>query len=194
MFMQGFLFTVSLQCVIRAVCVICFSVCGASTASAETSTPRPYRAVWPEGWEVSYLPSPKTDSGKNLGGERVRVLLKVDGVAVAAAIELTYFPRSDKGQTSSAEEFAQVRENMQAIYQQHKFQVNLTPTQSILMGGQSALTTELSIANDSRRLKQWIGVVLSPQFFYSLTFTAGEENFARFLPQFDAVKQSITLQ
>ena len=194
MFMQSFLGTASTQCLIRAVCVICFSVCGASTTSAETTTPRPYRAVWPEGWEVSYLPSPKTDSGKNLGVERVRVLLKVDGVAVAAAIELTYFPRSDKGQTSSAEEFAQVRDNMQAIYQQQKFKVNLTPTQSILMGGQSALTTELSIANDSRRLKQWIGVVLSPQFFYSLTFTAGEENFARFLPQFDAVKQSIVLQ
>ena len=194
MFVQRFLFTVSPLCVIRAVCVICLSVCGASIATAETSPPRPYRAAWPIGWEVSYLPSPKPNSGRDLGGERVRVLLKADGVAVAAAIELTYFPRSDKGQTSSAEEFAQVRDNMQAIYQQQKFNVSLTPTQSILMGGQSALTTELSIANDSRRLKQWIGVVLSPQFFYSLTFTAGEENFSRFLPQFDAVKQSIVLQ
>ena len=64
MFMQRFLCTASTQCLIRAVCVICFSACGASTASAETIAPRPHHAVWPIGWEVSYLPAPKTDSGE----------------------------------------------------------------------------------------------------------------------------------
>jgi len=177
-----------------AVCAIYMSAWGVGTASAETIAARPFLAVWPSGWEVNYLPSPKTDSGRNLGGERVRVLLKPNGAAVAAAIELTYFPRSDTGRASLAEEFDQVRGNIQTIYEQQKFKVSLTPTQAISMGGQSALTTELAIANDSKRLKQWLGVALSPQFFYSLTFTAGEENFARYLPHFDAATRSITLK
>ncbi len=70
----------------------------------------------------------------------------------------------------------------------------MTPTQAISMGGQSALMTELSIVNDSKHLKQWMRVALSPQFFYSLTFTAEKENFARYRAQFDAVTQSMALK
>ena len=196
MFMQRFLFTVSLQWAIRATCAVCalwISALGASTASAETITLRPYRAVWPSGWEVSYLPSPSSSSGKNLGGERLRVLLTAEGVVVAA-IELTDFPRSDNGRANLAEEFDQIRSGTRAAYERQKFKVNLTPAQALTIGGQSALTTELSFASDSLHLMQWIGVALSPQFLYSLTFTASEENYARYRPQFDAAKQSITLQ
>ena len=196
MFMQRFLFTVSLQWAIRATCAVCalwISALGASTASAETITLRPYRAVWPSGWDVSHLPSPITHSGKNLGGERMRVLLTAEGV-VLAAIELTYFPRRDNGRANLAEEFDQIRSGTRAAYERQKFKANLTPAQALTIGGQSALTTELSFASDSLHLMQWIGVALSPQFLYSLTFTASEENYARYRPQFDAVKQSITLQ
>ena len=169
-------------------------VLGISVASAETAVVRPYQVTWPTGWEVSYLPSAATNSGKNLGGERVRVLLKAEGVAVVAAIELTYFPRSDKGQAKLTEEFDQLRSQIQAAYEQQKFKVNLTSTRALMMGGQSALTTELSVVGDNAHLMQWMGVALSPQFLYSLTFTVREENFARYRPQFDAVTRSMALK
>ena len=194
MFMQRCLFTESPRCLIRAVCVIGFSVCGASTASAEMIAPRPYHAVWPTGWEVSYLPAPKTDSGEDLGGERVRVMLKSDDGF--AAIELTYFPHSDKGQANLTKEFARVRSRLRTIFEQQKLSVTMTPAeaQPSALGGQSALTLELSASNDRVHVKQWVGMALSTKFLYSLTFTAYEKNYARYRPQFDAVKQSITLQ
>ena len=167
---------------------------GLGAASAETIAPRPYRVVWPTGWDVSYLPSPDTNSGKNLGGERVRVMLKSEGGAFVAAVELTYFPRSDKGRATLTEEFDLLRGNLQAGYEQKKLKVKLTPTQEQAMGGLSALTTELSATNDNTHLMQWLGVALSPQFFYALTFTARAENFVRYRPQFDAVTQSIALK
>ena len=165
-----------------------------SAASAETIAPRPYRVVWPTGWEVSYLPSPATNSGKNLGGERARVLLKGVGGAFVAAIELTHLPRSDKGRANLTEEFDLLRANLKAGYERQKFQVKLTPTQEQAIGGLPALTTELSVTNDNTHLMQWMAVALSPQFFYALTFTARAENFVRYRPQFDAVKQAIALK
>ncbi len=168
-----------------------FALLCIGSTSSQTIVARPYQVTWPVGWEVSYLPSPTTNSGKSLGGERVRVLLKADDTAVVAAIELTYFPRSDNGRASLPDEFDQLRSTIQAAYERQKFEVNLTPAQLLAIGGQSALTTELSVVSDSMRLKQWMGVALSPQFLYSLTFTASEESFARYRPQFDAAKQSI---
>ncbi len=167
---------------------------GLSAASAETIAPRPYRVVWPTGWDVSNLPSSTTNSGKKLGGERVRALLKGEGVAVVAAINLAYFPRSDKGQANLAEEFDQLRSSVQAAYEEQKFKVNPAPERALSIGGLSAITTELSVINDSTHLMQWIGVMLSPQFFYSLTFTASAENFVRYRPQFDAFTRSITFK
>lgn len=172
----------------------CFGVLSIGVASADTTVARPYQVTWPGGWEVSYLPSPTTHSGKNLGGERVRVLLKAEGVATVAAIELTYFPRSDKGRTSLTEEFDLLRGALQMGYERQKFKVNLTPTRALVIGGQSALTTELTVVGNSVRLMQWIGVALSPQFLYSLTFTASEENFARYGQQFDAITRTISLK
>lgn len=163
-------------------------------ASSQTATARPYQVTWPSGWEVSYLPSPTTNSGKNLGGERARVLLKTEGVAVVAAMELAYFPRSDNGQATLTEQFDQLRSSMQAAYERQKFKVNLSPAQALVIGGQSALTTELSVVGNNVRLMQWVGVALSPQFFYSLMFTASEENFVRYRPRFDVITRSITLQ
>ena len=185
------LFTLAAKC---AVCAICICAWAVGTASAETNTSQPYRVVWPPGWDVSYLPSPTTDSGKNLGGERVRVLLKDEGGAFAAAIELTHFPRSDKGRANLTEEFDLLRGNMKAGYERQKFQVRLTPTQAQAIGGLSALTTELSVTNENTHLMQWLGVALSPQTFYALTFTARAENFARYRPQFDAVTRSIAFK
>ncbi|MEO7252915.1 MAG: DUF4946 domain-containing protein [Casimicrobium sp.] len=167
---------------------------GLGAASAETIAPRPYRVVWPTGWDVSYLPSPTTNSGKNLGGERARVLLKGEGGAFAAAIELTHFPRSDKGRSNLTEEFDLLRGNLQAGYERQRFEVQLTPTQEQAIGGLPALTTELSVTNDNTHLMQWLGVALSPQFFYALTFTARAENFARYRPQFDAVTRSMAFK
>lgn len=176
------------------VAVVSVHLLSLSASSAETIAPRPYRVVWPTGWDVSYLPSPTTDSGKNLGGERVRVLLKDEGGAFAAAIELTHFPRSDKGRANLTEEFDLLRGNLKAGYERQKFQVRLTPTQAQAIGGLSALTTELSVTNENTHLMQWLGVALSPQTFYALTFTARAENFARYRPQFDAVTRSIAFK
>ena len=174
--------------------VACSGVLSIGAASADTSVAPPYRVTWPSGWEVSYLPSPTTNSGKNLGGERVRVLLKAEGVATVAAIELTHFPRSDKGRASLTEEFDLLRDALQMGYERQKFKVSLTPTTTLAMGGQSALKTELSVTNESVKLKQWMGVALSPQFLYSLTFTANDENFARYRPQFEQVVQAIAFR
>ena len=165
-----------------------------SAASAETAAARPYQVTWPSGWEPSYLPSPITNGEKNLGGERVRVLLKAEGLTTVAAIELTYFPRSDNGHANLTEELDLLRSALQTEYEQQKFKVNMTPTTALVMGGQSALKTELSIASERVQLMQWMGVARSPQFLYSLTFTASNENFARYRPQFDAVKQSIVFK
>ncbi len=92
------LLTLLMKCALCAMC-ICAWVCG--TASAETNTSQPYRVICPSGWEVSHLPSPKTNSGKYLGGGRVRVLFKVNGAAVATAIELTYFCAQRQGARES---------------------------------------------------------------------------------------------
>lgn len=169
----------------------CFGVLSIGVASADTTVARPYQVTWPGGWEVSYLPSPTTHSGKNLGGERVRVLLKAEGVATVAAIELTYIPRSDKGRASLTEEFDLLRGALQMGYERQKFKVNLTPTTALAMGGQTALKAELSVTNEVVKLRQWMGVALSPQFLYSLTFTANDENFARYRPQFEKIVRAI---
>jgi Domain of unknown function (DUF4946) len=167
---------------------------GIRAASADTTVARPYQVTWPSGWDVSYLPSPTTNSGKILGGERVRVLLKSEGVAVVAAIELTYFPRSDNGRASLVEEFDLLRDALRTGYERQKFKVSLTPTTTLAMGGQSALKTELSVTNESVKLKQWMGVALSPQFLYSLSFTASDENFVRYRPQFEKVMHAIAFR
>ena len=113
-----------------------------------------------------------------------------------AAIELTYFQRGDKGRANLAEEFSGVRRNLRTAFEQQRFTVTMTPleSQATTLGGQSALTLELSAANDSAHLKQWLGMAMSPQFFYTLTFTASAENFARYRSQFDALKQSIVFK
>ena len=176
------------------VAVVSVHLLSLSASSAETITPRPYQVVWPTGWDVSYLPSPTTDSGKSLGGERARVLLKGEDWAVVAAIELTHFPRSDTGRANLTEEFDLFRGNLKAGYERQKFQVKLTPTQEQAIGGLPALSTELSVTNDNTHLLQWLGVALSPQFFYALTFTARAERFVRYRPQFDAVTRSFAFK
>ena len=95
---SGFLVTRRLA--LLSLAATCSGLLYISAASADTTVARPYQVTWPSGWEVSNLPSPTTNSGKNLGGERVRALLKAEGAATVAAIELTYFPRSDKGRAS----------------------------------------------------------------------------------------------
>ncbi len=177
-----------------ALAATCFVALDISAASADTTVARPYQVTWPSGWEVSFLPSATTNSGKNLGGERVRVLLKAEGVAPVAAIELTYFPRSDQGRASLTEEFDLIRGGLQTGYERQKFKVNLTPTTAFALGGISALKTELSVASESVKLMQWMGIALSPQFFYSLSFTASDENFARYRPQFEKVMQTIVFK
>ncbi len=187
-------FVVKRRRALLGLAVTSFSSLCIRATSSQTIVARPYQVTWPSGWEVSYLPSPTTNSGKNLGGERVRVLLKVEAVAVIAAIELTYFPRIDKGRASLTEEFDLLRSALQAGYERQQFQVNLTPTTALAMGGQAALKAELSVVSERAKLTQWMGVALSPQFLYSLTFTANDENFARYRPQFEKVTQTIVFR
>ncbi len=85
---------------------------------------------------------------------------------------------------------------MQTPFEQHKFTVTITrpEPQAIPLGGQSALIFELFAVNGNAHVKQWVRMALSPEFLYTLTFTASEENFACYRSQFDKVKQSIVFK
>lgn len=164
-----------------------------SIALAEKSPPPPYRIQWPAGWALTELPSPETNSGKNLGGGRVRAIRMENG-AMAAAIELTYLPRRDNGKAILSEEFDSMVEGLQAGYEKKGLKLTARPLPRAELGGHTARMVELSVSSPEKQLTQWIGMAFSPTYVYSLSYTAPGENFSRFYQVFEALAKGMQLQ
>ena len=162
-------------------------------ALADKSASLPYRIQWPAGWELTQLPSPETNSGKNLGGGRARAVRMENG-GMVAAIELTYLPRRDNGRASLSEEFESMVEGIQAGYEKKHLKATLRTLPRSEIGGHAARMVEISISSQENQLTQWIGMVFSPSYVYSLTYTAVGENFSRFHPVLDALAKGMQLQ
>lgn len=162
-------------------------------ALADKSTSLPYRIQWPAGWELTQLPSSETNSGKNLGGGRARAVRMENG-GMVAAIELTYLPRRDNGRASLSEEFESMVDGIQAGYEKKHLKVTLRPLPRSEIGGHAARLAEISVSSQESLLTQWIGMAFSPNYVYSLTYTAVGDNFARFHPVLDTLAKGMQLQ
>jgi hypothetical protein len=170
-------------------------LCAASATLAlgEDRGATPYTVKWPAGWELTHLPTARTNSGKQLGGERFRAVRSEAG-APAAAIELTLIPRNDKGQVSLAYEFEVALRTIQSGYAQKNLTVDLGSLQNSPLGGLPAMSTEISISGAGVHLKQWLAMAVSPGYVYALTYSGNDANYASYRPQFEQLKAGLVLR
>lgn len=153
---------------------------------------KPFEAVWPEGWKTKVLPGPLTNSGKDLGGKRVRSA-RVDN-GVLTVIELTFFPRTDKGQSNLAEEIKTVLSNVKSGYETNGFSAELGPVQNTKLSKLDAFEALVTVTTPSFKMLQNILLAQSEDYLYSLTFTGRQTQFDLYKPVYEKLRGSLVLK
>lgn len=87
---------------------------------------KPFEAVWMDGWKTKVLPL--TNSGRDLW-RQASTINEIDN-GVPTVIELTFFPRRDKGQSNIADEIKTVLSNIKSGYETKGFSAEVGPVQN----------------------------------------------------------------
>lgn len=153
---------------------------------------KPFEAVWPEGWKTKVLPGPLTNSGKDLGGKRVRST-RVDN-GVLTVIELTFFPRTDKGQSNVAEEIKTVLSNVKSGYETNGFSAELGPVQNTKLSKLDANEALVTVTTPGFKMLQNILLAQSEDYLYSLTFTGRQTQYDLYKPVYERLRSSLVLK
>ena len=152
----------------------------------------PLQVKWPEGWTLTELPSPTPASGHSLGGKRIRCI-KNDNGKLAAAIEVTYFPRHDNGRMNLQEECASMLKTVKSGYEGKGYKVKESDTKQSKLGGLIDLEGEIFCQAGPNTLHQWVGVAASDGYFYSFSFSGLQANYDKYQSSFEECKQSLVL-
>lgn len=153
---------------------------------------KPFEAVWPEGWKTKVLPGPLTNSGIDLGGKRVRSM-KIDN-GIPTVIELTFFPRRDKGQSNIAEEIKTVLSNIKSGYETKGFSSEIGPVQNTKLSKLESNEAIVTVTAPAFKMLQSILLTQSEDYFYSLTFTGRQSQYDLYKPSYDRLRSSLVLK
>ena len=156
-------------------------------------TAQPYTIEWPPAWSVKTLPGPTTANGMDLGGIRVRALKKEKN-GVAAAIELTYFPRRDGGKATLEGELPTLLKTITNGYESKGLKVSTTPPKQSTLGSLPASEIEVKATGANFELCQWIAMAFGKNYVYSLTYTGRKPEFESLRHDFDSCLKSLVLQ
>lgn len=158
----------------------------------EDLTDKPFEAVWPEGWKTKVLPGPLTNSGRDLGGKRVRSM-KIDN-GIPTVIELTFFPRRDKGQSNIAEEIKTVLSNIKSGYETKGFSSEVGPVENTKLSKLESNEAIVTVTTPAFKMLQSILLTQSEDYFYSLTFTGRQTQYDLYKPAYDRLRSSLVLK
>lgn len=156
-------------------------------------TAQPYIIEWPPAWSVKTLPGPTTTNGKDLGGTRVRAL-KNEKNGVAAAIELTYFPRQDGGKATLEGELPTLLRTIANGYESKGLKVSTTPPKQSTLGTLPSSEIEVTATGANFELCQWIAMAFGKDYAYSLTYTGRKPDFESLRHDFDSCLKTLVLQ
>ncbi|MBK7748010.1 MAG: DUF4946 domain-containing protein [Candidatus Obscuribacter sp.] len=158
----------------------------------EDLTDKPFEAVWPDGWKTKVLPGPLTNSGRDLGGKRVRSM-KIDN-GIPTVIELTFFPRRDKGQSNIADEIKTVLSNIKSGYETKGFSAEIGPVQNTKLSRLDSNEAIVTVTTPAFKMLQSILLTQSEDYFYSLTFTGRQTQYDLYKPAYDRLRSSLVLK
>lgn len=153
---------------------------------------KPFEAVWPEGWKTKVLPGPLTNSGRDLGGKRVRSI-KIDN-GIPTVIELTFFPRRDKGQSNIADEIKTVLSNIKSGYETKGFSSEVGPVQNTKLSKLDSNEAIVTVTTPAFKMLQSILLTQSEDYFYSLTFTGRQTQYDLYKTAYERLRSSLVLK
>ena len=154
--------------------------------AAEPATP-PYKAHWPEGWDVESHPTPSQKPGSG----RVRVQRQENG-KLAAAIELVYF-RRPAGKMSLDTDFAGVVKGLQEGYEAKGLTPKVAGPRATTLASHPAQEVESAVTGRGVALHQLYGMALTAKYVYTLTYTAQDAHYERYREAFEKARQSLEL-
>ena len=139
----------------------------------------PYKVQWPLGWDITSLPAATTNSGKNIGGTRIRAMKK-DGAEPVVGIEFTYIPRSDQGRAILEEEFSSALKTIGNAYRAKGFNVIEDTPAQVTLGKLAALETNVQVKGPNFTLDQYLAIALGKNHVYSISFSGQEAQFKKY--------------
>lgn len=182
------------QCLRASAVLLLFIFCLVPVlAGAVDKTAVPYSIEWPTAWNVTTLPGPTAENGPNLGGTRVRAL-KNEKNGVAAAIELTYFPRRDAGKATLKGELPLLLKTIKSGYQSKGLKVSTTTPKQSTLGNLPSSELEVTATGQNLILCQWIAMAFGKNYVYSLTYTGRKADFDGLRYQFESCLKSLVLE
>lgn len=159
------------------------------------STPvsgRPFTIQLPDSWEVSELKAPKSHSGKEMDGGRLRALKK-DGAGVAV-IELTYMPRNDGGQADIDSEFAAFITQLKSEYESKGLTATASAPKTATLSKLPSREVEIKVNGQNKELGQWFSMAMGKHYVYALSYTGQKEFYDKFHVAFDKCRDSLVME
>lgn len=153
---------------------------------------KPFKATWPAGWELVEMASPTPDSGKQLGGLRIRAI-KVDD-NVPTIIELTYFPVRTQSHDSVDDQLASVLKNVKESYEAKGLPAAVGEVKKARLGGLDAVDAAVTVTAPKFLMIQSFSLAFGKNYLYSLTFTGRKEQYEKYQPIFQTFRESMILQ
>jgi hypothetical protein len=159
------------------------------------STPvagRPFTIQLPDSWEVSELKAPKSHSGKEMDGGRLRALKK-DGAGIAV-IELTYMPRNDGGQADIDSEFAAFITQLKSEYESKGLTATASAPKTATLSKLPSREVEIKVNGQNKELGQWFSMAMGKHYVYALSYTGQKEFYDKFQVAFDKCRDSLVME
>ncbi|VWB76717.1 DUF4946 domain-containing protein [Burkholderia lata] len=168
-----------------------WSCIGAATAFAGA----PDTVAWPSGWEISPGPAPATRAGKTLPGSSDVAVKRGASGAAEAVMSLMRIVRTDRGAARLDHEFDTLQHTIVEGYRSRGWTAQCTAAGQMSLGGRPGLATTCDMQRaDGVAIRQTLVATMSETTVYGLSYTAPVDRFDASKPEFDTMREHLTVQ